>query len=335
MISPLPDILGPTRRLAALARFKRSIGLMAAAQDAAADSGHIILVQALDELAELPSSMRRLAWVSSFGGPMHSRLGKEEIINTSWEEGVNRIAGGMPDPSGAVGILRLLGALPSDKVKEAMCRAQDTEAFGVLYSNRTADVLAVDSLCLARLGTLEQLRLLDSVFAGKADAPEAIVCRTGFWLHALINCQMEQPHPPLHAATAEILTAPWARGLRRGAARRLGLLQGESLKEAYRGNRKDYVGIRPPMGLRLPGNSGGPLEAEIGNLLAPLLIEWFSCFMQAIDSECDSNSRLLWLYQVAPNLAEEIRGLIREDNRTALRWLQGLLEGSVEVGRHN
>lgn len=324
------------RSLISRERYEKALGHLAEAKSSPnAQSAAQSLVQALGDLERLPRSIRRLAWACSFGDPIDARQRKAQVLLNTWEEGINRVAGGMPEPSGAAAVLIILGAGSSADIKDSLRRTREAEAFSVLYQSCSAGVFAVDTFLLAQTCSFEQLARLADAFSSVTDAPEAEICRTACWLHAFMRYPLRQCHPPRHAAAIEILRASWARGIRRSAARRLGLAQGTELRESLRNGSVNVIKVNVPISLKVNDIMGSELDREMANFLAPLLIEWLLCFMRANDPEGGRYSGVGLLMREVPHLFTEVGELVGNHDSPARSCLQGLIRGQDNLAQLN
>jgi len=305
--------------LSTLADVSASLGLLrvraasdaAVAALAACAAGVAPVDDAFDALDELPDVLRRLAWTRTFGGAARVRADKLWLVDAAWHSGVNRTAGGMADPSGAAALLVHVAGRPAREWATLVAGLHEHLAFEALYAHdASAGTLAVDATILAlRAGA--QCAALEQALAdaGAAARPEQVVCALARWLHALSAPSVTgltgaTLAPPTHDATRELLTARWARGLRRGRVRALGALMGAAEV------------IEVPAVLISPA-------ADVQALLAPLVVEWLVGVLAALDPLGDAAARRALLEARAPGTAARLYALVPADSASggALRVL--------------
>ncbi len=335
MQTELHDCLAKVRSHSCAQRFESAIQCLAlAANHSHASGARKLLQEALLHLRALPTSMRRLAWLQTYGLPAARRTRASELQRGLWRRGINRSALG---PAPICGMTRLAAAWRDARDGADAMLLQDiasTGAFEVLIGSASDDDLtweaialhdAVDGAGNSNIKMLATKANLDEL--EKASALAA-------WLRGLSDDAPDHPHPPSSRLTAIALAMPELRGLRRRGARQHGSRIGRSVAEATadlsRGSKRVLEVDLPPCLV-----ADDPLRP----LVAPLVQDLLSCAAAACSARPDLEFKIRNMAECCPRLLDsamtthDFEGSpARPGGMDRLYWLQSLL-GLVTLER--
>ena len=343
MSGVVADIGIPLRRLIAESLYQSAIKALTSSLKVhqSDPKAYAALSEAFDFLERLPLSLRRLAWLSTFGSPIHVRDIKRKLTERLWRVGVNRgrfqplgspssavvcVAEAMAEPSGVGRLLAIVATSGENDLSGAVAKLHNYGAFSVLCGDASSSTIAADAIHLVTLKpTRPTLEALCAALGSDYSQSAAAICAVALWISALMDPGSPQVSPPNHPTTGHMLEVSWARGLRRYSARRLGLHDGIRAREEFKSNPMKLTLLAVPRSLSVDWDKADNLRERTRTLLAPLLVEWAACVVSELKPSRDKYLRADALKQVAPHLGECVMSAIGAHEPSA-RWLSAILD---------
>lgn len=350
MSGAVADIGLPLRRLVAESLYQSAIKELTSSLKVPLSDpkAFAALSEAFDFLEKLPLSLRRLAWLSTFGGPIHVRVVKQKLTEQLWRVGVNRgrferleshssavvcVAEAMAEPSGVGKLLAIVATSDQHELSGAVAKLHNYGAFSVLCGDASNSTIAADAIHLVALKpTRPTLEALCAALGKDYSQSAAAVCAVALWISALTNPESPQVSPPNHQTTQRLLEVSWARGIRRKSARQLGLHDGIRAREEFKSNPTKPTSLAIPRSLSVDWDETQGLRETTSGLrettralLAPLLVEWTACVVSQLEPTGDKYLRAKALKQVAPLLGERIMFAVGAPDSPSARWLSAIL----------
>lgn len=342
MSGAVSDIGIPLRRLVAESLYQSAINALTSSLKAPLSDpkAFAALNEAFDFLEKLPLSLRRLAWLSTFGSPTHVRIIKRTLTEQLWSVGVNHglfqrlgspssavvcVAEAMAEPSGVGKLLAIVATSDQNDLSGAVAKLHNYGAFSVLCGDASSSTIAADAIHLVALKpTRPTLEALCAALGNAYSQSAAAVCAVALWISALKDPDSPQVSPPNHPTIPHLLAVSWARGIRRKSARQLGLHDGIRAREEFKSNQKKPTSLAIPRSLSVDWDETQGRRDTTNALLAPLLVEWTACVVSELEPTRDKYLRAEALNQVAPLLGERIMFAVCAHEPSA-RWLSAIL----------
>ena len=223
MSGAVSDIGIPLRRLVAESLYQSAINALTSSLKAPLSDpkAFAALNEAFDFLEKLPLSLRRLAWLSTFGSPTHVRIIKRTLTEQLWSVGVNHglfqrlgspssavdcVAEAMAEPSGVGKLLAIVATSDQNDLRGVVAKLHNYSAFSVLCGDASSSTIAADAIHLVALKpTRPTLEALCAALGNDYSQSAAAVCAVALWISALMNPDSPQVSPPNHPTIPHLL----------------------------------------------------------------------------------------------------------------------------------
>ena len=322
------DCLAQIRSHACAQRFESTILCLASAANHLHASGaRQHLQEAIPHLRALPPSMRRMAWLQTYGLPAARRARRSELQLRLWRRGINRSAIGPVQLSGLTHLAASWRDARDGADTELLRSVASMDAFEVLIGSASDDDLAWEAVALHdAVDSAGNSNI--SALAEKAEfAQLAEAAGIAAWLHGLTGDASDHPRPPSSRLTAIMLALPELRGLRRRGARKHGERLGRSIAEA---TRNLSLGSRRVLEIDLPPCLG--VDEPLRPLAAPLVQDLLSSAAASCSVNPDLDLKVRLIAECCPRLLDAARAMHDFEGSNArprgldrLFWLESLL----------